>query len=159
MTREEYNKIRAWAIATGNQDRFVILKEDEQGRYIEYAFREGAPAENRCLSWYDSFQPKALERNGWDLDEWKKTRLHPTDRLYELHMFSCGNQDISGDGHCSPGHPCKHCLDVQAKHWTPAEPVKCACWFLETVENIGDYKLTLEQADKYCSIMQANSIL
>ena len=47
MTQDEYMKLRAYAIATGKLDRFVVLKEDENGRYIEYAFQEGAPHDNR----------------------------------------------------------------------------------------------------------------
>ena len=46
-------------------DTIVILKKDDKGYYIEYAFKEGAPHDNRCLSWYDSYQPEAYRQNGW----------------------------------------------------------------------------------------------
>ena len=42
----------------GILDKYVILKQDEKGRYIEYAFKEGAPKDNRCLSWYDNLIQK-----------------------------------------------------------------------------------------------------
>ena len=43
MAQDQYMQLQAFAIATGNTGNFVVLKEDEHGRYIEYAFREGAP--------------------------------------------------------------------------------------------------------------------
>ena len=46
-------------------DSIVVLKKDDKGYYIEYAFKEGAPHDNRCLSWYDSYQPEAYIRNMW----------------------------------------------------------------------------------------------
>ena len=46
-------------------DTIVVLKKDDKGYYIEYAFKEGAPHDNRCLSWYDSYQPEAYIRNMW----------------------------------------------------------------------------------------------
>ena len=46
-------------------DAIVVLKKDDKGYYIEYAFKEGAPHDNRCLSWYDSYQEEAYIRNGW----------------------------------------------------------------------------------------------
>ena len=49
-------------------EKYVILKKDKKGYYIEYAFTEGAPHDNRCLSWYDSYQEKAYIRNGWVKD-------------------------------------------------------------------------------------------
>lgn len=33
-------------------DKLVYLRKDEKGYYIEYAFQEGVPHDNRCLSWY-----------------------------------------------------------------------------------------------------------
>jgi len=50
MKQENITLLKAWATATDNLDRFVYLREDENGRYIEYAFIEGAPHDNRCLS-------------------------------------------------------------------------------------------------------------
>lgn len=160
MTQDQYMQLRTFAIATGNTDRFVILKEDEDGRYIDYAFQEGAPHDNRCLSWYDSFQPKALTRNDHDHDTWKKTSMHEVGKIYELGMFSCGLQDDDPDSdtHCSPGHPCKKCKDGWAAYWTPEEPVKCACWYLTPVKDIDNYLMTPSQALEFAQIVQ-NEIL
>ena len=131
MTYKELDLIKKILSVKGDIDKYVILCEDEQGRYIKYAFIEGEPHDNRCLSWYDKLQPKALERNGHDISEWK---LHEVGKVYLLISFSCGNDNENGDGHCSPGHPKKECLKCQAKKWTYEEPVKCACWYLEEVD-------------------------
>ena len=72
MTEKEHAMLKAYAMATNNLEKFVILKEDDEGRYIEYAFKEGAPHDNRCLSWYDKLQPNALKRNNHDQEDWKK---------------------------------------------------------------------------------------
>lgn len=158
MTQDEYIKLRAFAIATGNTENFVILKEDEHGRYIDYAFKEGSPHDNRCLSCYDSLQPNALTRNGQEHEPWKETRLHPVGKIYELGMFSCGHENHEGDEHCSPGHPCQKCLETYAAHWTHNEPVKCACWYLKTVDTVDKYLMTLDQALTFAQIVQ-NEIL
>ena len=153
MTQEQYMQLRAYAIATNNVDRFVILKEDEEGRYIEYAFQGGAPHDNRCLSWYDSLQPNALERNDHNQKEWIKKSLHEVGKIYELGMFSCGNQNKEGDEHCSPGHPCAKCKDGWAADWSYNEPVKCACWYLIPVGNTEEYLLTISQAIEFSQIL------
>lgn len=143
MTDKEFDLIKNILSINGELDKYVILCEDEQGRYIKYAFIDGEPHDNRCLSWYDKLQPKALKRNGHAIDEWK---LHEVGCMYKLHAFSCGCEDKEGDEHCSPGHPSKKCLACQAKKWTYEEPVKCACWFLEKVD-FGKIKfqLTVEE--------------
>lgn len=158
MTQEEYMKLRAFAIATGNTENFVVLKEDEHGRYIDYAFKEGSPHDNRCLSWYDSFQPNALTRNEHDHDDWKKTSMHEVGKIYELGMFSCGQENSEGQAHCSPGHPSQKCREVWAKYWTYEEPVKCACWFLKTVDSVDKYLMTPDQALTFAQIVQ-NEVL
>ena len=76
MKQENITLLKAWATATDNLEIFVYLREDENGRYIEYAFIEGAPHDNRCLSWYDKLQPNALRRNGHDISKWP---LHKVD--------------------------------------------------------------------------------
>lgn len=90
-------------------DTIVVLKKDDKGYYIEYAFKEGAPHDNRCLSWYDSFQEEAYRKNGWfktpdgtDLpeDEIKK-RLNQIRRerdakvgkVFYLSAFTCGFEE------------------------------------------------------------------
>lgn len=113
-------------------DRYVILKEDEQGRCCEYAFMPGAPETNRCLSWYNKLQPIALERNGHKVEEWN---ISQTGLIYYLNAFTCGYQNAEGDEQCKPGAPCKRCKEEGcAKKWTFDEPVKCACWYLVKVD-------------------------
>lgn len=100
-TDEELKKIRIAAILNNTLDDYVYLKEDEKGKYIEYAFIEGAPHDNRCLSWYDSYQENAYIRNGWIKDinnkedkEYlnviKKNRDKKVNNLFELGDFTCG---------------------------------------------------------------------
>ena len=123
---------------TGVLDKYVILREDENGRYIEYAFKEGAPKDNRCLSWYDKPHPIARVRNGYKAN----FPIHETNKVYTLGLFSCGHENKEGDEHCSAGHPKKKCIEEgYATKWTYEEPVKCACWFLtktdiQTIDDI-----------------------
>lgn len=143
MTDKELDLIKKILSVKGDIDKYVILCEDEQGRYIKYAFIEGEPHDNRCLSWYDKLQPNALKRNGHNKFAW---RLHEIGKVYRLNSFSCGNDNEKGDGHCSPGHPKKECLKCQAKKWTYEEPVKCACWYLEEVDfNSINFRLNLKE--------------
>lgn len=85
-------------------EKYVILKKDEQGFYIEYAFKEGAPHDNRCLDWYNSYQEEAYIRNGWvkGLDEKeKRARLNSikaeresrVGKVYRLYSFTCGGEE------------------------------------------------------------------
>lgn len=90
-------------------DTIVVLKKDDKGYYIEYAFKDGAPHDNRCLSWYDSYQPEAYRKNGWfkthdgiDLpDEETKKRLDiireerekKIGKVFRLSSFSCGGEE------------------------------------------------------------------
>ena len=60
---KELDLIKKILSVKGDIDKYVILCEDEQGRYIKYAFIDGEPHDNRCLSWYDKLQPNALKRN------------------------------------------------------------------------------------------------
>lgn len=146
MIDKELDLIKKILSVKGDIDKYVILCEDEQGRYIKYAFIEGEPHDNRCLSWYDKLQPNALKRNGHNKFAW---RLHEIGKVYRLNSFSCGNDNEKGDGHCSPGHPKKECLKCQAKKWTYEEPVKCACWYLEEVDfESMIFRLTFEQIKK-----------
>lgn len=134
----------------GILDEYVILKEDEKGRYIEYAFKEGAPKDNRCLSWYDKPHPKARVRNGYKADY----PIHEIDKVYQLGLFSCGHQNLTGDAHCSAGHPKRSCLlEGCAHNWTYDEPVKCACWHLtstniEKVEDIPLFGKTIAELEE-----------
>ena len=138
MTPEKEFLIKLLEIK-GILDQYVILKEDEKGRYIEYAFKEGAPKDNRCLSWYDKPHPNARVRNGYKSDY----PIHEINKIYQLGLFSCGHQNLAGDAHCSAGHPKKACLELQCKGWTYDEPVKCACWYLTSTnfQSIDDIPL------------------
>ena len=94
-------------------DTVVILKKDDKGYYIEYAFKDGAPHDNRCLSWYDSYQPEAYRRNGWfktqdgtdlpddetqrRLDNIRKEREAKIGKVFHLSSFSCGGEEDPED--------------------------------------------------------------
>lgn len=106
-TEEELKKIKIDAYLCGlcgEVDKYVYLRKDEQGYYIEYAFQEGAPHDNRCLSWYDSYQENAYIRNGWVKDlseEDKKKRLDTLKKkidikvgqLFMLTSYTCGFEE------------------------------------------------------------------
>lgn len=154
MKKEDIDRLRAYAIATDTTDKYVILMEDDEGRYITYALKDGHPHDNRCLSWYDSLQPNALLMNHHNIEDWN---LHEVGGLYYLHEMSCGRSNESGEEHCSPGHPCVRCLTdgwLKNGNWSYKEPVKCACWLLEPIDEefIGKQKLTVDQAVKFTEI-------
>lgn len=103
-TEEELEKIRIAAILDGDLEKYVYLRKDEKGFYIEYAFKSGAPHDNRCLSWYDSYQEKAYIRNGWVkgttdekdveyLAKLKKNREEGIGQLFKLSSFTCGFEE------------------------------------------------------------------
>ena len=104
MTKKEIEKIRFSAQLNGELDKYVYLREDADGKYIEYAFIEGAPHDNRCLSWYDSYQEEAYIRNHWTkglswnaereyLSKLKKKRDDRVGGLFELSSFTCGYEE------------------------------------------------------------------
>ena len=104
-TDEEVKKIKLAAVLSGDADRYVYLRKDDKGFYIEYAFKEGAPHDNRCLSWYDSYQEEAYIRNRWfvnETDEYKKIHLDAIKRkrdsrvggLFKLSSFTCGYEEF-----------------------------------------------------------------
>ena len=81
-------------------DTIVVLKKDDKGYYIEYAFKEGAPHDNRCLSWYDSYQPEVYRQNGWlndltedetqkRLDQIRQDREEKVGKVFRLSSFTC----------------------------------------------------------------------
>lgn len=85
-------------------DRIVVLKKDDKGYYIEYAFKEGAPHDNRCLSWYDSYQEDAYIRNNWveglseadarkRLDAIRRDRESKIGKVFRLSSCSCGHEE------------------------------------------------------------------
>jgi len=90
-------------------DTIVVLKKDDKDYYIEYAFKEGAPHDNRCLSWYDSFQEDAYRQNGWfktldgveipedkiqkRLADIRQERDAKVGKVFRLASFSCGYEE------------------------------------------------------------------
>ena len=104
-TKEEFEVLRVYALLNHQEDKYVWLRQDEKGTYIEYAFKEGAPHDNRCLSWYYSLQPNAIKRNilafGHTEEkalkeiEWRKTRIanFHVDNLFLLSSFTCGHEE------------------------------------------------------------------
>lgn len=132
MTQEEIKTLKLYAALTGTMGDYVVLKEDEQGRYIEYAFIEGAPHDNRCLSRYNKPHPKFYA----ETPNYAPRHLNEVGEIYKLMERSCGNQyrPIDDERHCSAGHPCKGCmLGSIGKYWTYDEPLECACWGLGKV--------------------------
>lgn len=147
MEKERFELIKKILEIQGNLDKYVILCEDNNGRYIKYAFQDGEPHDNRCLSWYDKIQPNALKRNGHDVEQWAKAHKRTIGKIYRLISFDCGNSDKKGDERCSPGCPKKNCS--YNTHWTYDEPVKCACWFLEDVDfDELVFRLTIDDIEK-----------
>lgn len=149
---ENFDLIKELVVLTGMEERFVYLREDENGRYLEWVFKEGAPHDNRCLSWYETMQPGALKRNGHDPEYWKSLHIDrkKVGEIYELSAFTCGNEILEGEKHCSPGHACEKCVrEGYARHWTYEEPVKCGCWCLNQIDlNSLQWVLTLDQIKK-----------
>ena len=109
-TEQELEKLRFYAKYNNKEKQFVWLRKDEKGYYIEYAFTEGAPHDNRCLSWYDSYQENAYRRNGWlkdgstdkplpierqqeILDNIRKKREARIGQLFRLTSFTCGYEE------------------------------------------------------------------
>ena len=108
LTNIEIEKIKFAAMLSNTLHKYVYLRKDENGYYVEYAFLTGAPHDNRCLSWYDSYQlswydsyQEAYIRNGWMeglSEEEKNDRLarikkkidNKVDGLFCLSSFSCG---------------------------------------------------------------------
>ena len=131
-TKEDLEKLELSATLYRELDKYVYLREDENGRYIEYAFIDGAPHDNRCLSWYDKPHPKTLMGKPYnytkEMVEKHTARLSKVGELYELNEFSCGNENNEGDEKCCAGCPKKDCSYVG--HWNYDEPIKCACWCL-----------------------------
>lgn len=168
MKQEDIEKIKFVAKMQNELDKYVYLRKDDKGMYIEYAFIEGAPHDNRCLSWYDSYQEKAYIRNKWTeglsdteakeyLAKLKEKRDKRVGGLYRLSSFTCGYEEdtertlkkaknswekykeyhdyepfVPEDHICKVGCPAKNCRETWSKCWTYEEPVKCACWVLDT---------------------------
>lgn len=132
-TKEKLRILKLESILSNNLEKYVYLREDEKGRYIEYAFINKTPDHCRCLSWYDKPHPRTLRNKPYnytkeDIEKSIK-RLHKVGELYELSAYTCGREDYDEDEKCCVGNPKKNCL--HAKDWSYDEPIKCACWVLK----------------------------
>lgn len=145
-------RFQAYLRVDGKLNSYVYLREDEKGRYIEYAFKEGAPHDNRCLSWYAKSHPTYSERHGgWPTPE-MNYGLQEVDKIYKLTAFDCGRSFLVPEERCTPGSPWKGC--GWAKDWLYEEPAKCACWYLEKVnEDDVSFTLRAEQIDDYIKVL------
>lgn len=145
-------RFQAYLRVAGKLNSYVYLREDEKGRYIEYAFKEGAPHDNRCLAWYAKSHPTYSERHGgWPTPE-MNYGLQKVDKIYKLTAFDCGRSFLAPEERCTPGSPWKDCHS--AKDWRYDEPCKCACWYLETInEDEMDFTLRAEQVDEYLKVL------
>ena len=96
--------IKADLESKGDLEKYVILKKDGKGYYIEFAFKEGAPHDNRCIDWYHSYQEEAYIRNGWidgvspeeaqaRLDAIKRDRESNIGHLFYLSSLTCGGEE------------------------------------------------------------------
>ena len=146
------NRFQAYLRVSGNLTRYVYLREDENGRYIEYAFTEGAPHDNRCLCWYAKSHPTYPQKHGgWCTPE-MNFGLQKVDKIYKLTAFDCGRSFREPEERCTPGSPWKGCH--MADGWMYDEPCKCACWYLETInEDEMDFSLRADQIDEYNRIL------
>ena len=101
---EDFELFEAYVHFYHLEDKYVILKQDDEGTYIEYAFKEGAPHDNRCLSWYYSFQPNAWKRNQLafghteeEADQFVKAASERVKtkigKIYELESLTCGREE------------------------------------------------------------------
>ena len=116
---------------------YVILHENKYGRrFVMYAFTDGAPDNNDCLSWYFQPHPKLFKTfpysNGW-LKPWEHEKIE-IGHIYKLQYFTCGHHK-EGDGSCMPGKIRKECGVTITSGWTYDEPKKCACYNLEYCED------------------------
>lgn len=109
----ELETLRVYATLTRQLKEYVILKKDDEGYYIEYAFIDGAPHDNRCIDWYSSYQENAYIRNNWlktrdkngneiDLPEDKKVAHlaaikakidNKVGQIFCLQSFTCGYEE------------------------------------------------------------------
>lgn len=143
-TDSNLQKLKVYATLTNSLDKYVYLREDEKGRYIEYAFIEGAPHDNRCLSWYVKPHPNKGTPMIWvNINE-----------IYELEEFACGRQNKEGAERCCAGHPKENCFYITTGKregekwgdWSYEEPVKCACWNLVEIRNIDNVPIPIDVA-------------
>ena len=122
VTQLELETLEVYATLTNQLKKYVILKKDDKGYYIEYAFVDGAPHDNRCLDWYSSYQEGAYIRNHWcrtsdgeELPEERKMAIldavkaridKKVGQIYTLHSFTCGYEEDE-----------KGCLEERKKAW------------------------------------------
>lgn len=163
-TIKELEVLRIYALLTHTEDKYVWLRMDNEGTYIEYAFKEGAPHDNRCLAWYHSLQINAMKRNGSCSAAIDTRRIQieaQIDNIFKLQSFTCGYEEhleyalkdakerwekyhdfieepfVEEEHICKVGCPAQRCVKNRTcAHWTYKEPVKCACWSLEPINEL-----------------------
>ena len=103
LTEQELEKVRFYAAYNNTLDKYVYLRKDNLGYYLEYAFIPGAPHDNRCIDWYSSYQEEAYIRNGWveSEGEARLERLNlirygideKVNQIFYLQSFTCGYEE------------------------------------------------------------------
>ena len=144
-------EFRAYLKLKNKETDYVWLREDENGRYIEYVFIDGAPEDNRCLSWYVKPHPTYSERhNGWPTPLINKD----VDKIYQIEFYCCGHEkDTDPETRCTPGHPRPAC-GWHKDGWRYDEPVKCACYNLMPVNiNNVDFTIRGNELEEYNKIL------
>lgn len=150
-SEENLEKLKVYATLTNTLDEYVYLREDEKGRYIEYSFIEGSPHDSRCLSWYVKPHPKYDKKHNGTPKVWANVG-----EIYRLQEFACGNQNKEGAERCCAGHPKESCDYITAgrkagekwRDWSYEEPIKCACWDLDEINDIDYIPIPIDVAVK-----------
>lgn len=105
-------KIKMLKVAIIGSNPFLndsFSNQGKSGARRIVAFKEGAPHDNRCLSWYDSYQPEAYRQNGWfktndgvdlpedeinkKLDMIREEREKKIGKVFSLSSFTCGFEE------------------------------------------------------------------
>ena len=144
ISKERLDRLKAILKAKGLLEEYVILRERSDGRrYIEYAFRDGSPEENECLSWHIQPHPKTKER--YDREHDGLIELWKCSDFMVGHICRLSANVCGPDSGCKIGKPAQKCLENGlCPHWTKEEPVKCACWDLDPVKSFdSEFKFTL----------------
>lgn len=128
-------------------ERYVYLRKDDKGYYIEWAFKEGVPHDNRCLSWYTQGDP--IPDNPVPKRYYTNYKPKEVDKIYRLNQYTCGRENNKGKYRCIPGHPKEKCPAI-CSDWTYERPIKCACWDLVEVDfDFLRFSFTANELEKF----------
>lgn len=142
----DLNLLKVVAEVNNLLDKLVYLKKDEKGYFIEYAFKEGAPHDNRCLSWYT----KGYKKEG-NLSSFKAKEVN---KIYYLTDFTCGGEGKINE--CCVGKPKVNCnyLGYLEKNWEYENPKKCACWDLHHLnKELSKFCIEFSQIKSFLNII------